>query len=81
MFRVRFWTKSRKKGKRMLTWSVAWMVVSGQLDNGFHLFFAMIFDVAIICGTTAIICDAIKERKGNEQKRAIGKTQGNGCNG
>jgi hypothetical protein len=65
----------------MLTWAMAWMAVNEVFDNGFHLLFAMIFDGAIICGTTAMICNAIKERKGNEQKRAIGKTQGNGCNG
>lgn len=47
----------------MLTWAMAWMVVSEVVDNGFHLMAAMVFDVAIICGTTAIICDAIKESK------------------
>jgi hypothetical protein len=48
----------------MITWAIAWMAVHEVFDNGFHLLFAMLADIAIICGTTAIICGAIKKKMG-----------------
>ena len=46
----------------MITWAVCQTIIAGQLDNGVHLILAMACDVAMVVGSVALFCDAIRSR-------------------